>query len=102
MGRGLGSSVALITDGRFSGATRGACIGHISPEAAVGGPIALVEDGDIIEINIPENTITLNVSDEELAKRRAEWKPREPKITTGYLARYAKLVSSGAQGAVLS
>ncbi len=102
MGRGLGSSVALITDGRFSGATRGACIGHISPEAAVGGPIALVEDGDIIEINIPENTITLNISDEELAKRRAEWKPREPKITTGYLARYAKLVSSGAQGAVLS
>ena len=102
MGRGLGSSVALITDGRFSGATRGACIGHISPEAAVGGPIALIEDGDIIEINIPENTITLVVSDEELAKRRAEWKPREPKITTGYLARYAKLVSSGAQGAVLS
>ena len=102
MGRGLGSTVALITDGRFSGATRGASIGHISPEAAVGGPIALVEDGDIIEINIPENTITLNVSDEELAKRRAEWKPREPKITTGYLARYAKLVSSGAQGAVLS
>ena len=102
MGRGLGSSVALITDGRFSGATRGACIGHISPEAAVGGPIALVEDGDIIEINIPENTISLNVSDEELTKRRAEWKPREPKITTGYLARYAKLVSSGAQGAVLS
>ncbi len=102
MGRGLGSSVALITDGRFSGATRGACIGHVSPEAAVGGPIALVEDGDIIEIDIPNNKITLNVSDEELAKRRAEWKPREPKITTGYLARYAKLVSSGAQGAVLS
>ena len=102
MGRGLGNSVALITDGRLSGATRGACVGHISPEAAVGGPIALVEDGDIIEINIPENTITLNVSDEELAKRRAAWKPREPKITTGYLARYAKLVSSGAQGAVLS
>lgn len=102
MGRGLGNSVALITDGRFSGATRGACVGHISPEAAVGGPIALVEDGDIIEINIPDNTITLNVSDEELAKRRAAWKPREPKITTGYLARYAKLVSSGAQGAILS
>ena len=102
MGRGLGSTVALITDGRFSGATRGACIGHVSPEAAVGGPIALVENGDIIEINIPENTINLVVSDEELAKRRAEWKPREPKITTGYLARYAKLVSSGAQGAVLS
>ena len=102
MGRGLGSSVALITDGRFSGATRGACVGHVSPEAAVGGPIALVEDGDIIEIDIPNNKITLNVSDEELAKRRAAWKPREPKITTGYLARYAKLVSSGAQGAVLS
>ena len=102
MGRGLGSTVALITDGRFSGATRGASIGHISPEAAVGGPIALVEDGDIIEINIPENKITLNVSDEELAKRRASWQPREPKITTGYLARYAKQVSSGAQGAVLS
>ena len=102
MGRGLGSSVALITDGRFSGATRGACIGHVSPEAAVGGPIALVEDGDIIEIDIPNNKISLNVSDEELAKRRAQWKPREPKITTGYLARYAKLVSSGAQGAVLS
>ncbi len=102
MGRGLGSSVALITDGRFSGATRGACIGHVSPEAAVGGPIALVEEGDIIEIDIPNNKITLNVSDEELAKRRAQWKPREPKITTGYLARYAKLVSSGAQGAVLS
>ncbi len=93
MGRGLGSSVALITDGRFSGATRGACIGHVCPEAAVGGPIALVEDGDIIEIDIPANTIKLIVSDEELAKRRAEWQPREPKITTGYLARYAKLVS---------
>lgn len=102
MGRGLGSTVALITDGRFSGATRGASIGHISPEAAVGGPIALIEDGDIIEINIPENKITLSVSDEELAKRRAAWQPREPRITTGYLARYAKQVSSGAQGAVLS
>ena len=102
MGRGLGSSVALITDGRFSGATRGACIGHVCPEAAVGGPIALVEDGDIIEIDIPANTTMLIVSDEELAKRRAEWQPREPKITTGYLARYAKLVSSSAKGAVLS
>ena len=102
MGRGLGSSVALITDGRFSGATRGACIGHVCPEAAVGGPIALVEDGDISEIDIPANTIKLIVSDEELAKRRAEWQPREPKITTGYLARYAKLVSSSAKGAVLS
>ena len=102
MGRGLGSTVALITDGRFSGATRGASIGHISPEAAVGGPIALIEEGDMIEIDIPNNTITLMVSDDELAKRRAEWKPRQPKITTGYLARYAKLVSSGAQGAVLN
>ena len=102
IGRGLGSTVALITDGRFSGATRGAAIGHVSPEAAVGGPIALVENGDIIEIDIPSNTLTLKVSDEELARRRAAWQPREPKITTGYLARYAKLVSSGAQGAVLS
>ena len=102
MGRGLGSTVALITDGRFSGATRGASIGHVSPEAAVGGPIALIEDGDIIEINIPESTINVLLSDEELAKRRAQWQPREPKITTGYLARYAKQVSSGAQGAVLS
>ena len=102
MGRGLGSTVALITDGRFSGATRGASIGHVSPEAAVGGPIALVQNGDMIEIDIPGNTVTLRVPDEELAARRAAWTPREPKITTGYLARYAKLVSSGAQGAVLS
>ena len=101
MGSGLGNCVALITDGRFSGATRGAAIGHISPEAAVGGPIALVKEGDMIEIDIPANTINLLVSDEELAKRKAEWKPRQPKITTGYLARYAKLVTSGAQGAVL-
>ena len=101
MGSGLGNCVALITDGRFSGATRGAAIGHISPEAAVGGPIALVKEGDMIEIDIPANTIKLLVSDEELAKRKAEWKPRQPKITTGYLARYAKLVTSGAQGAVL-
>ena len=101
MGSGLGSSVALITDGRFSGATRGASIGHISPEAAVGGPIALVEEGDIIEIDIPANTINVKLSDEELAARKAKWQ-REPKITTGYLARYQKLVSSGAQGAVLS
>lgn len=102
MGMGLGSTVALITDGRFSGATRGASIGHVSPEAAVGGPIALVQDGDIIEIDIPANTINVKVSDEELAARKAAWQPREPRITTGYLARYAKLVSSGAQGAVLS
>ncbi len=101
MGRGLGSSVALITDGRFSGATRGASIGHVSPEAAVGGNIALVEEGDIIKINIDENTIDFIVSDEELEKRRASWKPRQPKITTGYLARYAALVTSGNRGAVL-
>lgn len=101
MGSGLGHCVALITDGRFSGATRGAAIGHISPEAAVGGHIALVEEGDTIEIDINANTINLLISDEEFAKRKAEWKPRQPKITTGYLARYAKLVTSGAQGAVL-
>ena len=100
-GIGLGSSVALITDGRFSGASRGASIGHVSPEAAVGGPIALVEEGDIIKINIPENKIELAVSDELLAKRKAEWKPRKPKVTTGYLARYAALVTSGNRGAVL-
>ena len=100
-GMGLGSSVALITDGRFSGASRGASIGHVSPEAAVGGPIALVEEGDIIKINSPENKIELAVSDELLAKRKAEWKPRKPKVTTGYLARYAALVTSGNRGAVL-
>ena len=101
MGSGLGNCVALITDGRFSGATRGAAIGHVSPEAAVGGPIALVEEGDTIEIDINANTINVLVSDEELAKRKAAWTPRQPRITTGYLSRYAKLVSSGAQGAVL-
>lgn len=101
MGSGLGNCVALITDGRFSGATRGAAIGHVSPEAAVGGNIALIHEGDMIEIDIPANTINILVSDEELEKRRAQWKPRQPKITTGYLARYAKLVSSGASGAVL-
>ena len=101
MGRGLGSSVALITDGRFSGATRGAAIGHVSPEAAVGGPIALVEEGDEIEIDIPANTIRVLVSDEELARRKAAWKPRAPRITTGYLAPYAKSVTSGSTGAVL-
>jgi dihydroxy-acid dehydratase len=101
MGRGLGSTVALITDGRFSGASRGASIGHVSPEAAVGGNIALVEDGDIIQIDINANTINFVVSDEELARRRANWKPRQPKITTGYLARYAALVTSGNRGAIL-
>ena len=100
-GMGLGSSVALITDGRFSGASRGASIGHISPEAAVGGPIALVEEGDMIKINIPENKIELAVSDEVLAERKAKWVPRQPKVTTGYLARYASLVTSGNRGAVL-
>ena len=100
-GMGLGSSVALITDGRFSGASRGASIGHVCPEAAVGGPIALVKEGDLIKINIPENKLELAVSDEELAVRRAEWKPREPKVTTGYLARYAKMVSDSCKGAVL-
>lgn len=100
-GMGLGSSVALITDGRFSGASRGASIGHVSPEAAVGGPIALVEEGDTIHININENTITLEVSDEELAARKTKWQPREPKVKTGYLARYASLVTSGDKGAIL-
>lgn len=100
-GMGLGSSVALITDGRFSGASRGASIGHVCPEAAVGGPIALVKEGDLIRINIPENKLELAVSDDELAARRAEWKPREPKVTTGYLARYAKMVSDSCKGAVL-
>ena len=101
MGSGLGHCVALITDGRFSGATRGAAIGHVSPEAAVGGPIALVKEGDVIEIDIPANRISVEVSDEEMARRKAEWKPRAPRITTGYLARYAKQVSSGCTGAVL-
>lgn len=101
MGSGLGNCVALITDGRFSGATRGAAIGHVSPEAAVGGNIALVEEGDEIAIDIPNHSINVLVSDEVLAERRKAWKPRTPKITTGYLARYAKLVTSGATGAVL-
>ncbi len=100
-GMGLGSSVALITDGRFSGASRGASIGHISPEAAVGGPIALVEEGDIIQIDIPNLSISLKVSEEELAARKANWQPREPKVTTGYLARYAAMVTSGNRGAIL-
>ena len=96
-GMGLGSSVALITDGRFSGAS----IGHVSPEAALGGNIALVEEGDIIKINIPENTLNVDVSDEVLAERRAKWQPREPKVTTGYLARYAALVTDSSKGAIL-
>ena len=100
-GMGLGDSVALITDGRFSGASRGASIGHVSPEAAVGGPIALIEEGDIIKIDIPHNSLNVDVSDEELAKRKEKWQPREPKITDGYLRRYAALVTSGNRGAVL-
>lgn len=100
-GMGLGSTVALITDGRFSGASRGASIGHCSPEAALGGPIALVEEGDIISIDIDHHKLELKVSDEELARRKAAWTPREPKVTTGYLARYAALVTSADKGAVL-
>ena len=100
-GMGLGSSVALITDGRFSGASRGASIGHVSPEAAVGGPIALVEEGDIISIDIPALKLEVKVSDEELARRKADWKEREPRVTTGYLARYREMVTSGNRGAIL-
>lgn len=100
-GMGLGESVALITDGRFSGASRGASIGHVSPEAAVGGPIALVEEGDRISIDIDNHSLNVLVSDEELERRRAKWQPREPKVTTGYLARYASMVTSGNRGAVL-
>ena len=100
-GMGLGSSVALITDGRFSGASRGASIGHVSPEAAVGGPIALVEEGDIIKIDIPNMKLELDVSDEELAKRKEKRQPREPKVTTVYLARYEAMVTSRNRGAIL-
>ena len=101
VGMGLGSTVALITDGRFSGASRGAAIGHVSPEAAVGGPIALVEEGDVIQIDINANSLNMKVSDEELAARRAKWQPREPKVTTGYLKRYQAMVTSGNTGAIL-
>ncbi|RGY96579.1 dihydroxy-acid dehydratase [Clostridium sp. AM58-1XD] len=101
VGMGLGSSVALITDGRFSGASRGASIGHVSPEAAVGGPIALVEEGDIISIDINNNSLNVMISDEEMEARRAKWQPRQPKVTTGYLSRYAAMVTSGNRGAVL-
>ena len=100
-GMGLGESVALITDGRFSGASRGASIGHVSPEAAVGGPIALIEEGDIIEIDIPAMRLNVRVSKQEMADRKANWKPRKPSVTTGYLARYAAMVTSGNRGAVL-
>ena len=101
VGMGLGESVALITDGRFSGATRGAAIGHVCPEAAQGGPIAFVEDGDTIAIDIRANSITLKVDEATLAARKAAWVCPEPKVKTGYLARYAKLVTSAARGAVL-
>ena len=100
-GMGLGSSVALITDGRFSGASRGASIGHVCPEAAVGGPIAFIEEGDLIQIDIPNNKLNVAVSDEEMAERKAKWQPRKPQVTTGYLARYAKMVTSAKRGAVL-
>ena len=100
-GMGLGDTVALITDGRFSGASRGASIGHVCPEAAVGGPIALVQEGDLIRINIPEHSLELAVDEEELARRKAEWKPRKPSVTTGYLGRYAKMVTSARRGAIL-
>ena len=98
VGMGLGSTVALITDGRFSGASSGAAIGHVSPEAAVGGPIALIEEGDTIQIDIPNHSIRVDVSDEVLAERKKAWKPRRPRITTGYLARYADHVTSGKSG----
>ncbi|UCF00043.1 MAG: dihydroxy-acid dehydratase [Planctomycetota bacterium] len=101
IGAGLGESVALITDGRFSGGTKGACVGHISPEAAVGGPIALLQDGDIIEIDIPNNKISAKLSDGELAKRKKSWKPPKPKVTKGYLAKYASMATSADTGAIL-
>ena len=101
MGAGLGESVALITDGRFSGGTRGACIGHVSPEAAVGGPIGLLKAGDIIEIDIPNNKINVKLSDAELAKRKKAWQPKTPAITTGYLAKYAAMATSADTGAIL-
>jgi dihydroxy-acid dehydratase len=101
MGQGLGNSVALITDGRFSGATRGACIGHVSPEAASGGAIGVVREGDIISIDIPGNKLELKISDEELAERMAAFTPKTKELS-GYLKRYAALVSSGAKGAVLN
>jgi dihydroxy-acid dehydratase len=101
IGMGLGKSVALLTDGRFSGGTQGACLGHISPEAAVGGPIGLVKEGDTIHIDIPANKIEIKVDSTELERRRQNWQPPEPKITTGYVARYSGLVTSGSTGAVL-
>ena len=100
-GMNLDDSVALLTDGRFSGGTKGASIGHISPEAMQGGPIAAVQEGDLISINIPEKKITLKVSDDDIKKRLSNWVPPEPKIKTGYMARYAKHVSSASEGAIV-
>ena len=100
-GAGLAESVALITDGRFSGGTRGASIGHISPEAAVGGPIGLLKNGDTIEIDIPNNIINVKLSDKELAERKKKWKPPQPRITKGYLAKYASMATSADTGAIL-
>jgi dihydroxy-acid dehydratase len=101
IGMGLGNSVALLTDGRFSGGTQGACIGHISPEAADGGPIAFVQEGDLIEVDIPNKSLKVDLSEEEFASRKESWQPPEPKITKGYAARYAKMVTSGSTGAIL-
>jgi len=101
MGAGLGTSVSLITDGRFSGATRGACIGHVTPEACDGGVIGLLEDGDIIDVDIPNRQLNVRLTEEEIAERRARWVPKEPNVTRGYLARYAKLVASPSEGAVV-
>jgi len=101
MGAGLGESVALITDGRFSGGTRGACIGHVSPEAAVGGPIALLQNGDVIEVDIPNHRLEVKLSEEQLARRKAHWKPPAPRITKGCLAKYASMATSADTGAVL-
>ena len=100
-GMGLASQVALLTDGRFSGATRGSAVGHVSPEAAAGGIIGLVQEGDEIEIDIPNRKISLLVTDEELARRRDKWTPLPPKIKTGYLSRYARMVTSASEGAIL-
>jgi dihydroxy-acid dehydratase len=101
MGRGLGNSVALITDGRFSGGTRGACIGHVSPEAAAGGPIGLIEPGDHITVDIPNRQLMLHVDDAELARRKADWKPQVRQNLPSYLSRYTRMVTSGSQGAIL-
>ena len=101
-GMGLNESVALITDGRFSGATRGPCIGHVSPEAANGGPIAVIQEGDILEINVPKRSINVRLTSREIRERQNRWKPREPRIKEGYLAQYARLVGSASEGAILS